>query len=72
MSRHSWTAGRLPREQASAKVATLSEMRFEELLKSASSFFAEAEGRSEEKRQAVIIEIIATMDEYGLTIEDLQ
>jgi uncharacterized protein YdaU (DUF1376 family) len=72
MSRHSWTAGRLPREQASAKVASLSEKRFEELLKSASSFFAEAEGHTEEERQAVIVEIIATMDAYGLTVEDLR
>lgn len=71
MSRDSWT-GRSPREHAAAKVESLTDKRYEELLKSASSFFAEAEGHTEEERQAVIVEIIATMDEHGLTIEDLQ
>lgn len=71
MSRHSWTA-HSPRAHVAVKDGSLSDKRYEELLKSASSFFAEAEGHTEVERQAVIVEIIATMDEYGLTLEDIQ
>lgn len=49
----------------------LTDKRYEEMLKSAGSFFAAAEGHSEEERQAVIQEIITLMEQYGLSLGDL-
>ena len=50
----------------------LTDRRFEDLLQKASAFFAKAERDPEAERQAVIAEIIETMQRYGLTSEDLR
>ena len=71
MSRHNWTDHSL-RPHTKRREESLTEKRFEELLKSASSFFAEAEEHSAEERQAVIFDIVALMEKYGLKVEDLQ
>lgn len=69
MGRHNDTERSL-RTQTTKRGESLTESRFEELLKSASSFFAAAEGHSDEERRAVILEIKALMNEYGLTVDD--
>lgn len=51
---------------------SLSEKRFGDLLKSASLFFAAAEGDSEQEKRAAIEDIYALMAEYGLTFDDLK
>lgn len=54
-----------------ANAQTLTDQRFQELLQSASAFFAHAQAYSEKERQAVICEIRSQMDAYGLTTADL-
>lgn len=49
----------------------LSDQRFQDLLRGVSAFFANAEGHSEEERQAAIEEILCQMSHYGLKPEDL-
>jgi len=49
----------------------LTDRRFEDLLQQASTFFAAAERDSKAEKQAAIAEIIETMDQYGLMVEDL-
>lgn len=70
MGRHNGTE-RSPRTQTTKRGESLTESRYEELLKSASSFFASAEGHSEDERCSMIQEIKALMDEHGLTVDDL-
>ena len=55
----------------SHRTEVLSEQRFAELLRRASSFFADAEGHSEQVRQAAITEILSTMKRYGIRPADL-
>lgn len=62
---------RSSRTQPTKASGFLSDTRFEELLARVSTFFAAAEGHSEEERQAVIHEINALMLQYGLTAQDL-
>lgn len=71
MNRTNWT-DRSARLQTMKLGEPLADQRFEELLKSAATFFTAAEGHSEEERQAVIQEINVLMRQYGLTLEDLQ
>ena len=54
-----------------ARQEPLTDRRFEDLLQQASAFFARSERDPEAERQAAIAEIIETMDQYGLTVEDL-
>jgi len=70
MSRHNWT-DRSARPQGTRREESLTDKRYEELLKTASTFFAAAQGNSEDERQAVILEIIALMEQYGLSVDDL-
>ena len=53
------------------RTEVLSEQRFAELLKCASSFFADAEGHTEQERQIAIAEILSTMKQYGIEFADL-
>lgn len=46
--------------------------RFQELMRGASAFFAAAERDVDAEKAAAIAEIRRRMDEYGLTIEDLE
>ena len=57
-------AGRRPAQ-------SLSEQRYQDLLKSASAFFSSAEISTEQRRQETIDEIRAVMRRYGLTVDDL-
>jgi ribosome recycling factor len=57
-------AGRRP-------VPSLSDQRYQDLLKSASAFFTSAEKSTEQRRQEIIDEIHAAMRRYGLTVDDL-
>lgn len=50
---------------------SLSDQRYQDLLKSASAFFMSAEELTEERRQTVIDEINELMSRHGLTIDDL-
>lgn len=50
---------------------SLSDQRYQDLLKSASAFFTSAEESTEERRQTVIDEIKEQMSRHGLTIDDL-
>jgi hypothetical protein len=50
----------------------LTDRRFEDLLQQASAFFAQAERDPEAERQAVIAEIIETLERHGLTVADLR
>ena len=58
-------------DQGSTRSLSLSDQRYEDLLKSASAFFTSAEESPEEHRQAVIDEIKEQMSRYGLTVDDL-
>ncbi|GLS16455.1 MULTISPECIES: H-NS histone family protein [Hydrogenophaga] len=49
----------------------LSDHRFLELMKNASSFFAAAERDVVAERQAAIAEILALMTRYDLTLDDI-
>ncbi len=53
------------------RTEVLSEQRFAELLRRAGSFFADAEGHTEQERQAAIAEILSTMKRYGIRLADL-
>ncbi len=53
------------------RTEVLSEQRFAELLRNASAFFADAEGHTEQERQAVLAEILSTMKRYGIRPADL-
>lgn len=55
----------------SQRTDVLSDQRFAELLRRAGSFFADAEGQSEQERQAAIAEILSTMERYGIKPVDL-
>jgi hypothetical protein len=57
-------AGRRPAQ-------SLSDQRYQDLLKSASAFFSSAEKSTEQRRQETIDEIHAVMRRYGLTVDDL-
>lgn len=70
MRQHQWS-DRTTRLQATRRAEALTDKRYEELLKSASGFFAAAEVHSEEERQAAIHEIITLMGQHGLSLEDL-
>ena len=61
-----------PASSPPARQDPLTDRRFEDLLQKASAFFAKAERDPEAERQAVIAEIIETMQRYGLTSEDLR
>lgn len=50
----------------------LGDHRFQELIRGASAFFAAAERDEVAERAAAIEEIKALMDEYGLTVQDLE
>lgn len=50
---------------------SLSDQRYQDLLKSASAFFTTAEKSTEQRRQETIDEINAVMRRYGLTVDDL-
>lgn len=52
--------------------APLGDDRFQELIRGASAFFAAAERDEVAERAAAIEEIKALMDEYGLTVQDLE
>lgn len=52
-------------------VVSLSDRRYEELLKKARDFFAAEEVDPEAEKQAVIQGILAEMARYGLNVEDL-
>jgi hypothetical protein len=58
-------------QQANRPAQSLSDQRYQDLLKSASAFFSSAEKSSEQRRQETIDEINAQMRHYGLTVEDL-
>jgi hypothetical protein len=60
-----------PAVQGSMRGPSLSDLRYQDLLKSASAFFTSAEESTDEVRQAVIDEINALMKQYGLTPDDL-
>jgi hypothetical protein len=57
-------AGRRPTQ-------SLSDQRYQDLLRSASAFFTSAEKSTEQRRQEIIDEINAVMRRYGLTVDDL-
>lgn len=50
---------------------TLTDQRFQVLLKDASRFFAQAEDDGAVAKQAAIADILALMVRYQLTVEDL-
>ena len=50
----------------------LSDQRFNSLMQSASAFFAQAEKNTEAARAEAIQDILATMDQYGIGIDDLR
>lgn len=50
---------------------SLSDQRYQDLLRSASAFFTSAEKSTEQLRQETIDEINAVMRRYGLTVDDL-
>ena len=58
-------------DQGSPRGPSLSDQRYQDLLRSASAFFTSAEESTDEVRQAVIDEINALMKQYGLTADDL-
>lgn len=58
-------------DQGSTRGPSLSDQRYQDLLRSASAFFTSAEKSPEEHRQAVIDEIKELMSRYGLTVNDL-
>jgi len=58
-------------DQGSTRGLSLSDQRYEDLLKRASAFFSSAEESTDEVRQAVIDEINDLMKQYGLTADDL-
>ena len=55
-----------------ARQEPLTDSRFEDLLQRASAFFAATERDPEAEKQAAIAEIIESMEQYGLTVEDLR
>ena len=63
-------AHRQPASSRPERQAPLTDRRFEDLLRQASAFFAAAERDPKAEKQAAIAEIIETMDQYGLTVED--
>ena len=72
--RHSSTTQRRHTErpkQAPAPTTPLGDNRFQELIRGASAFFAQAERDVVAERAAAIVEIQALMAEYGLTVADL-
>lgn len=50
----------------------MTDRRFEDLLLQASAFFAATERNPEAEKQAAIAEIIESMEQYGLKVEDLR
>lgn len=70
MKRQQWT-DHSPRPQVTRRGESLTDKRYEELLKKARGFFAAAEENSEEERQAVIQEIITLLEQHGLSLDDL-
>lgn len=60
-----------PAVQGNTRGPSLSDQRYQDLLKSASAFFTSAEESTDEVRQAVIDEINALMKQYGLKADDL-
>lgn len=63
---------RYPSSSAPARQEPLTDSRFEDLLQRASAFFAATERNPEAEKQAAIAEIIESMEQYGLTVEDLR
>lgn len=64
-------APRRPPSYSPLRQEPLSERRFEDLLQQASAFFAQAERDPEAEKQALIAEIIQTLERHGLTVADL-
>ncbi|MDZ4189042.1 MAG: hypothetical protein U1D25_13170 [Hydrogenophaga sp.] len=58
-------------DQGKRQAQSLSDQRYQDLLKSASAFFTSAEKSTEQRRQETIQEINAVMRRYGLTVDDL-
>lgn len=58
-------------EQGRKPAQSLSDQRYQDLLKSASAFFSSAEASTEQRRRETIEEINAQMRRYGLTVDDL-
>ncbi|WP_146115066.1 H-NS histone family protein [Malikia spinosa] len=69
--RHGRTHSR-PASPPPARQEPLTDRRFEDLLQQASAFFAATERNPEAEKQAAIAEIIESMEQYGLTVEDLR
>jgi uncharacterized protein YciW len=72
--RHSSTTQRRHTERpkpAAAPTTPLGDNRFQELIRGASAFFAQAERDVVAEKAAAIVEIQALMAEYGLTVADL-
>jgi hypothetical protein len=65
-------APRRPASHSPPRQAPLSERRFEDLLQQASAFFAQAERDPVAEKQAVIEEILETLNRHGLTVADLR
>ncbi|MBE0589868.1 MAG: hypothetical protein CVU36_25005 [Betaproteobacteria bacterium HGW-Betaproteobacteria-9] len=59
------------RQVKRASAEQLSDQRYLELLRSASTFFAAAEYDAGAQRASVIDDIKKTMAQYGLTVDDL-
>jgi len=57
---------------AKVKQEPLGDQRYQELVARAAAFFAESERDVEAERAAALTEILALMDEYGLTPDDLR
>lgn len=68
-ARRSAVAGLTP--TAPAPRPALTDQRFQDLLKDASCFFAQAEDDNAAARQATIADILALMAYHQLTVEDL-
>lgn len=60
------------RSQSSNRSEPLNDQRFQDLIDRASAFFAAAERDLDSEKAAVIAEIQACMQEYGLTVDDLR
>lgn len=60
------------RPQSPNRSEPLNDQRFQDLIRKASTFFSAAERDLDSEKAAVIAEIKACMQEYGLTVDDLR
>ena len=72
MQRQATPPAKNTQQAAAASTTPLGDNRFQELIRGASAFFAQAERDVVAEKAAMIREIQGRMAEYGLTLADLE